>query len=114
MIEKFVEKPDIKTANEFIKDKSFTWNSGIFMFQAKTVIDEMINFCPEILDLCTKSLNNSENDLDFQRIDKDYFSKCPDISFDISIMEKTKKGIVIPLNAEWNDVGSWQSVWETA
>ena len=114
MIEKFVEKPDIKTANEFIKDKSFTWNSGIFMFQAKTVIDEMINFCPEILDLCTKSLNNSENDLDFQRIDKDYFSKCPDISFDISIMEKTQKGIVIPLNAEWNDVGSWQSVWETA
>ncbi len=113
-IEKFVEKPDINTAKEFIKDKSFTWNSGIFMFQAKTVLDEMNRLCPEILDLCEKSLKNSRNDLDFQRIDNNYFSRCPDISFDISVMEKTNKGIVIPLNAYWSDVGSWQSVWETA
>ena len=113
-IEKFVEKPDINTAKEFIKDKSFTWNSGIFMFQAKTVLDEMNRLCPEILDLCEKSLKNSRNDLDFRRIDNNYFSRCPDISFDISVMEKTNKGIVIPLNAYWSDVGSWQSVWETA
>ena len=113
-IEKFVEKPDMQTAKEFIKDKSFTWNSGIFMFEAKTVIDEMNKFCPQILNLCMKSLKNSQNDLDFQRIDKNYFSKCPNVSFDISIMEKTTKGIVIPLNAEWSDIGSWQSVWETA
>jgi len=113
-IEKFVEKPDINTAKEFIKDKSFTWNSGIFMFQAKTVLDEMNRLCPEILNLCEKSLKNSRNDLDFQRIDTNYFSRCPDISFDISVMEKTNKGIVIPLNAYWSDVGSWQSVWETA
>ena len=113
-IEKFIEKPDLITAKEFIEDKSFTWNSGIFMFQAKTVIDEMKNYCPKILDLCIKSLNNSKNDLDFQRIDKEFFNKCPDVSFDVSVMEKTNKGIVIPFNADWSDVGSWQSVWETA
>ncbi|KGF96685.1 Mannose-1-phosphate guanylyltransferase (GDP) [Prochlorococcus marinus str. MIT 9201] len=113
-IEKFIEKPDLASAKKFIKDRRFTWNSGIFMFQAQTVIDEMNKFCPDIVNLCTKSLDNSSNDLDFQRIGKEFFKKCPNVSFDVSIMEKTNKGIVLPLDAQWSDVGSWQSVWETA
>ena len=113
-IDKFIEKPNLETAKEFLKDARFTWNSGIFMFKAKTVIDEMNNFCPEIVDNCRESLNNSENDLDFQRLNKNSFIKCPDIPIDIAVMEKTTRGLVLPLDAGWSDVGSWQSVWENA
>ena len=72
-IERFIEKPDLNSAKEFIKDKRFAWNSGIFMFQTTTVIDEMNKFCPEIVNLCKKSLQNSKNDLDFQRIEEKFF-----------------------------------------
>ena len=113
-IEKFAEKPDLKTAKEYLKDMRFTWNSGIFMFRARTIIEEMNKFCPEIIKFCRESLLQSESDLDFQRLHKDSFKKCPNISIDVAVMEKTKKGIVLPFDAEWSDVGSWQAVWENA
>ena len=113
-IEKFIEKPDLKTAKEYLKDKRFTWNSGIFMFKAKTIIEEMNNFCPEIINFCKESLVKSKIDLDFQRLDKESFIKCPNISIDVAVMEKTHRGLVLPLDAEWSDVGSWQAVWENA
>ncbi len=113
-IEKFEEKPDLNTAKEYVKDMRFTWNSGIFMFRASTIVEEMNNFCPEIIKFCRESLLKSESDLDFQRLHKDSFKKCPNISIDVAVMEKTEKGIVLPLDAEWSDVGSWQSVWENA
>ena len=113
-IEKFAEKPDLNTAKEYLKDKRFTWNSGIFMFKASAILKEMNKFCPEVVNFCRESLLKSESDLDFQRLHKDSFKKCPNISIDVAVMEKTDKGIVLPLNAEWSDVGSWQSVWENA
>ena len=113
-IEKFIEKPDLKTAQEYIKDMRFTWNSGIFMFRAKAIIEEMHNLCPKVIELCRESLAKSTRDLTFQRLHKDSFIKCPNISIDVAVMEKTDKGIVLPLDAEWSDVGSWQSVWENA
>lgn len=111
-IKRFIEKPDLKTAKSFLKDKSFTWNSGIFIFRAKSILKEIKTLAPEILDYCQKSISDSQLDLEFQRIDKKYFFKCPNISIDIAIMEKTKKGIVLPLDAGWSDIGSWKSVWE--
>ena len=113
-IQEFIEKPDLVTAKEYIKDMRFAWNSGIFMFRAKTIIKEMNNFCPEIIKLCRQSLENSEIDLDFQRVQKESFIKCPNISIDVAVMEKTDKGTVLPLDAGWSDVGSWQAVWENA
>ncbi len=113
-IEKFVEKPDLNTANQYLKDFRFTWNSGIFMFRASAIIKEMNNFCPEIINLCRESLEKSKGDLDFQRLHEQSFIKCPNISIDVAVMEKTNKGIVLPLEAEWSDVGSWQAVWENA
>ena len=113
-IENFIEKPDIKTAQKLIEDNRYTWNSGIFMFKAKEIIKEINQFSPEILISCKKAINNSNFDLVFQRIDKDSFEECHDISIDIAVMEKTSRGIVIPLDAEWNDIGSWESVWETS
>jgi len=110
----FIEKPNLETAQKFIKDKRFTWNSGIFMFKARRFIHEINKYSPEILKVCKESMKQSQYDLDFQRIDKEAFAKCPSISIDVSIMEKTNKGIVLPLEVGWSDIGSWQAVWKVS
>ena len=73
----FIEKPTSQKARELIKDKSFTWNSGIFLFNALTMIKEMTSYCPKLLDYCGESLNNSEIDLDFNRLNEESFKNCP-------------------------------------
>ena len=113
-ISEFTEKPSFQRACEFIKDKRYTWNSGMFLFRATTILKELSKFSPEILDCCKNSLKNSEFDLDFQRLQKESFNKCPNISFDVAVMEKTNQGVVIPLDAGWSDIGSWESVWKTS
>ncbi len=110
----FTEKPNYKKACEFIKDKRYTWNSGMFLFKAKKVLEELNNFCPEVINSCKNSLKNSTIDLEFQRLNKVDFEKCPDISFDIAVMEKTEEGIVLPLSAGWSDIGSWGSLWDSS
>tara|TARA_B100000212_G_scaffold279303_1_gene219086 strand:- start:30821 stop:32263 length:1443 start_codon:yes stop_codon:yes gene_type:complete len=110
----FTEKPNIETAKKFIQDKRFTWNSGIFMFKANTLLNEINKFSPEIVEICRNSLKKSKIDLDFKRLDINCFQKCPDLSIDICVMEKTNKGMVLPLNAKWSDVGSWQALWENS
>ena len=111
-IAEFTEKPDFKTAKMLLKDKRFTWNSGIFMFKAKAILNEIKRFSPETFSSCKDSIDKSEVDLEFQRLNKQSFSKCPNISIDIAVMEKTTKGIVLPLDVGWSDIGSWQAVWE--
>tara|TARA_B100000963_G_C22624921_1_gene671838 strand:+ start:1364 stop:2800 length:1437 start_codon:yes stop_codon:yes gene_type:complete len=109
---RFIEKPTISYAKELIKDKKFSWNSGIFLFKASSIINQIKKYSPEILEICLSSIKDQRYDLDFQRIDKKIFINCPNVSIDISVMEKTKEGIVIPLNAGWSDIGDWNSVWE--
>ena len=111
-IKNFIEKPDQKKANELIKNKKFLWNSGIFLANVDLLINEFKKFAPEIFLKCHKSITESNNDLDFLRVSKEVFSCCPEGSFDIEIMEKTKLGIVCPLNIDWSDVGSWDSIWK--
>jgi len=113
-IESFIEKPNIDTARKLIKDSRFTWNSGIFMFKAKEILKEINNFSPKILLACKNAISKSILDLDFQRLEKISFKKCDDLSIDIAVMEKTSKGIVIPLDAGWSDIGSWESIWENS
>ena len=84
------------------------------MFKSQEIIKEVNKFSPEILKSCKNSINKSQFDLDFQRLDKISFGKCDDISIDVAVMEKTSKGIVIPLDAGWSDVGSWEAVWQTS
>ncbi len=110
-IKRFIEKPDLETANNLIKDSSYTWNSGIFLFQAKKIIEEIEKYMPSVLSVCKQALDKKYIDLDFQRLDEKIFEKCPNISIDYAVMEKTKKGIVIPMNVGWSDIGNWQSVW---
>lgn len=111
-IKRFIEKPNQETANKFLKDDQYTWNSGIFLFKATKIIDELKKYQPRIIDLCRKAIEESSKDLYFQRVKNDFFMKCPNISIDNAVMEKTKSGVVIPLDAGWNDLGSWKAVWE--
>ena len=111
-IEKFIEKPNKEIALELIKDDLYTWNSGMFVFQASVILEEINKYCPEIIEFCKKSIANNLIDLDFQRVDRVYFDKCPNISIDNAVMENTEIGIVIPLDANWNDLGGWNSIWE--
>ncbi len=113
-IANFIEKPNKNKAKELISDKRFSWNSGIFLFKASVVLKELEKIAPEMVDSCKKSLKNNIKDLNFQRLKEEDFSQCPNISFDIAVMEKTQLGTVLPLNAEWNDVGSWKALWETS
>ena len=113
-IEEFIEKPNLPKAKELIKDKKYTWNSGIFLFKAKTILNEVSKFAPDVIIICKESLENISSDMGFQRLNKDIFSKCPNISIDVAVMEKTKLGTVLPLDADWSDIGSWNSVWKTS
>lgn len=108
----FVEKPDAKTAQTYIDSGDYFWNSGMFAFKAGRFIEELTKFQPAILDACKKSLGNKSQDADFTRLDKSEFIKCPSDSIDYAVMEKTDQAVVIPLDAEWNDVGSWSALWD--
>ncbi len=111
---KFFEKPKLEIAEKFIQDQRYTWNSGMFLFKAKSIIKEAEEICPEILELCKSSIKQKLQDLDFRRLNHKEFEKLPNISFDVAIMEKTKRGVVLPLNAGWSDIGNWKSVWENS
>ena len=110
----FIEKPEKKLAEEFVLDKKFSWNSGIFMFNASVFIEEIKKWSPNIFKYCHQSLSKSILDLDFERIEEQSFSLCEDISIDKAIMEKTELGMVLPLKAEWSDIGSWESMWDVS
>ena len=108
----FIEKPNLELAKKLILDKRFSWNSGIFMFKATQILKEFKKYSPTILNLCKASLDNAQKDLDFLRLNKIYFSNCPNISFDKAIMEKTNFGSIIKLDAGWSDIGNWLTLWE--
>ena len=111
-IEKFIEKPDKDLAENIYQDNNYSWNSGIFMAKASTLIQEVEFFSPEIILHCRNSLRNKLVDLDFERLEPASFRKCPNISIDKLIMEKTSLGVVCPLDVDWCDIGSWKSFWE--
>jgi mannose-1-phosphate guanylyltransferase / mannose-6-phosphate isomerase len=111
-VEAFVEKPDMATAKNYVKSGDYLWNSGMFAFTAGNFLQELEKFNPEMLSACQQALSAAKTDLDFTRLDKTIFSTCPADSIDYAIMEKTGKSVVIPLDAGWNDVGSWSALWD--
>ena len=111
-INKFIEKPNQEIAEKLIKDSRYTWNSGMFLFKASSIISELEKFSPEIINYCKIAIEKDVEDLDFLRLEAESFKKCPKISLDIAVMEKTKLGTVLPLNAGWSDIGSWKSLWD--
>jgi len=115
-VSQFVEKPDAETAAQYVAD-GYLWNSGMFLIRADRYLEELKNFRADIYDACVKSMVSTQQDLDFVRIDKAAFEACPDESVDYAVMEPlAAKGevVVAPLDAGWNDVGSWSALWDIA
>ncbi len=111
-VDHFIEKPDVQTAHSFIRDKKYSWNSGMFVFKATSILNEIRKFSPDLIKNCEQCLKLSSEDLDFRRLEKHSFLKCENVSIDISVFEKTKKAYVIPLICGWDDIGSWESLWK--
>lgn len=113
-VNKFVEKPSSETAKKYIDSGRFLWNSGMFLFKASSYLNAVLELQPDILDCCKRALEFGSVDLDFVRIDAASFSACPEESIDYAIMEKTPMAAVVPLDAGWNDIGSWSALWEVS
>jgi len=113
-VEEFVEKPDLKTAESYLEQGNYLWNSGMFMFKADTLIDELTTHSPEIFTSVNDAVNNAEQDLDFIRLDKQAFESSPSDSIDYALMEKSNNVVVVPLDAQWNDIGAWPALYDIA
>lgn len=111
-LDKFVEKPNLQKAQEYLADGSYFWNSGMFIFKAKVFLEELKKYDEQIYKCSYNSYKKSLKDLDFIRLNSDEFYKCPSNSIDYAVMEKTTKGVVVPLDCGWSDVGSWSALWQ--
>lgn len=112
----FVEKPDLETAQNYLENGNYLWNSGMFVCQSQTWLKEIKRLRPDILQACEYAFNEAKQDNRFLRPHKESFSACPSVSIDYAVMESTDKGAVLPLDAGWSDVGSWdalKSLYET-
>jgi len=111
-VNKFIEKPDLKTAEFIIEEGDYFWNSGMFMFQADDFINELSMYHPEIVKFVSQSVSNSKEDLDFIRLEENAFELSPSISIDYALMEKSNNVIVVPMDADWKDIGSWEALYD--
>ena len=118
----FKEKPNQELADEYFKENAklssqnlpinWYWNSGMFMCKANALIDELSLHAHNIITTIKDAVINAQHDLDFMRLEEDAFASCSNISIDYALMEKSKKVIVVPLGAQWSDVGSWPTLYE--
>ncbi len=111
-VSEFVEKPSKEVANDYLSSGNYLWNSGMFVFKASVYLDELKKLSPKIFSICEQAIKKSSQDLDFIRVEKEIFEKCPEDSIDFAVMEKTTDSVVIALDAGWSDVGSWSSLYE--
>ncbi len=111
-VTEFVEKPDAQTAQSYLESGEYLWNSGMFLFMSGQYLSELSVHQPEIAHCVQLAMQNLSSDLDFVRIDAEAFAKCPSDSIDYAVMEKTDRAMVVPLDAGWNDIGSWSSLWQ--
>jgi mannose-1-phosphate guanylyltransferase/mannose-6-phosphate isomerase len=109
-VDEFVEKPDLKTAQSYLEQGNYLWNSGMFMFKATTLVDELTAHSPDIIKSVSNAINNATQDLDFIRLDKQAFELSPSDSIDYALMEKSDNVVVVPLDAQWNDIGAWSAL----
>jgi len=118
-VDEFLEKPDIDTAQQYIESGEYFWNSGMFVFKASRYIEELEQTSPEMIEVCRAALESGVDDLDFTRVDKAIFESCPSDSIDYALMEplcasNSDEVVMVPLDAKWNDVGSWSSLWDVS
>ncbi|MDR3520316.1 MAG: mannose-1-phosphate guanylyltransferase/mannose-6-phosphate isomerase [Acidocella sp.] len=111
-LDRFIEKPDAVRASALIKSDENLWNSGMFMFTAAMILDELELYAPDVLQAVREAMAHRTGDLDFVRLGSEAFAASPDISIDYAIAEKTQKAVVVPASIGWSDVGSWTALQE--
>ena len=110
----FVEKPDLETAETYVKAGDYYWNSGMFLFKAADYLKELQTLRPDILDASRAAFDAATLDLDFVRLDPAAFAACPSESVDYAVMEHTRCAAVVPADMAWNDIGAWSALWNVA
>jgi mannose-1-phosphate guanylyltransferase/mannose-6-phosphate isomerase len=111
VVERFVEKPDLGTAQGFLAAGGYYWNGGIFVFRADRYLAELQRYRKDILEAVTRAMASAQRDMDFVRPERAAFLAVPDDSIDRAVMEKTRDAVVVPARFGWNDVGSWSALW---
>ena len=111
-VARFVEKPDRETAEQYVSEGDYFWNSGIFLMRADRWLDEISQHRPDILKACRQAMNKGAQDSDFFRVNKQDFHECPGDSIDYAVMEKTDRAVVVPISAGWSDIGAWSALWD--
>jgi len=111
-VARFVEKPDAATAADLVSGGRHLWNSGMFVFTARTLLEEMARHAPDVLPAVRQSIAERTADLDFIRLGVDAFKACPSISIDYAVAERTDRAAVVPADLGWSDVGSWSALWD--
>ena len=111
-VDAFVEKPDAQTAEAYLRSGEYFWNSGMFLFKASSFIDELRRYAPDIYEAAQRAVNGVTEDREFTRLPLAAFASCRNESVDYAVMEKTDRAAMVPLSAQWSDIGSWSAVWE--
>ncbi len=109
---RFVEKPDAPTAAKLAASGRHLWNSGMFVFTARTLLEELDTYAPDVLEAVRRAVEDRTQDLDFIRLAPEPFIAGPNISLDYAVAERTRRAAVIPADLGWSDVGSWGALWE--
>ncbi|MEO3431142.1 mannose-1-phosphate guanylyltransferase/mannose-6-phosphate isomerase [Pelagibius sp. CAU 1746] len=108
---RFVEKPDRETAERYLRDRRHCWNAGIFLCSARTLLGELERFAPDVLKAARAATEHAVADRDFLRLDAEAYGESPAISIDYAVMERTDRAMVLPVDFEWSDIGSWREIW---
>lgn len=111
-VEQFVEKPNLSTAEKYLAEGCYYWNSGMFVFQAAVFLQELEAQSPEVTEAASQAKSQAAQDLDFIRVNRESFARAPNISIDYALMEKSNNVVCVPFNAGWSDVGDWKSFWD--
>lgn len=111
-VQKFIEKPDLESARAYVGSDEYYWNSGIFVFKASNYLCELRNQRPAIAEATRHAMQKSIREAIFTRVCKKSFDSCPRESIDYAVMEHTSKAAMVPLEADWGDLGSWHAIWE--
>lgn len=111
-VARFIEKPDHERASAMVAQEGFLWNSGMFLFQARSFLAEIARLCPDILHSVSEAVARASIDSDFYRLEAESFARSPSASVDYAVMEHTSLAAVVPADFGWSDVGSWSALWE--
>ena len=111
-VKRFVEKPDLNRAEAYLESRDYLWNSGMFLMQAKEYLKALKVHRKDIYECCQQAVEGVEKQFEFTQLPEEIFAHCPSESIDYAVMEQADNVSVVPLDAGWNDIGSWSALWE--